>query len=111
MSSSPPFITPLAELSQFINALLPNHLPAMKVGERESFEPCTTTAEHCVLDMATLSDTLGTQKDYRLVLVDTPGLNTREKPDSEIVADIAKWSRDVYVPSHIITVNYIYGEN
>ncbi|TEB19840.1 hypothetical protein FA13DRAFT_304504 [Coprinellus micaceus] len=74
----------------------------MKVGERESFEPCTTTAEHSVLDMAALSDTLGTQKGYRLVLVDTPGLNAREKPDSEIVADIAKWSQDVYVPFHAL---------
>jgi flagellar biosynthesis GTPase FlhF len=53
-----------------------------------------------VLESQDLTEVLGVEKDYRLVLVDTPGLDwsAESKLDPEAVReDIMKWSNRWYV--------------
>ncbi|KAJ3525258.1 hypothetical protein NMY22_g10651 [Coprinellus aureogranulatus] len=79
--------------STFINSLLPNgSRKRMAVGE--SLRACTTTTDYAILDSNILSRNMGYRKDYRLVLVDTPGFDADHKSDSQgVLSEIVEWSK------------------
>ncbi|TEB19846.1 hypothetical protein FA13DRAFT_304897 [Coprinellus micaceus] len=81
--------------STFINNLLPAKHKDRKLLVGHGLDSCTTTTKCVVLESQDLTEVLGVEKDYRLVLVDTPGLDwsAESKLDPEAVReDIVKWS-------------------
>lgn len=75
--------------STFINALIPpNASPKMKVGANGSLTTCTHAVEYTIVDLKHSSTV---SKEYRLVIVDTPGFNTPEITDPEVVRRILDW--------------------
>jgi len=64
----------------------------MEVGR--SLAPCTTE-----LDFGYIEKTEGFPllKDYRIVLIDTPGFNDTPKADSTILKKVATWLENSYV--------------
>ncbi|CAA7263274.1 unnamed protein product [Cyclocybe aegerita] len=65
--------------STFINALLSNH--RMRVGDTTA--SCTKEVEYAIIPQP--------HKDYRLIVVDTPGFDQDGKPDSEVLKQISTW--------------------
>ena len=85
---------------QFINALLGADCGRkMRVDENPE-RACTTSVDHIVMDPVRLDDS--TQKHYRLALVDTPGLDTHNRPDSKVYGQIADWSNSGCVRLSVI---------
>ncbi|TEB33867.1 hypothetical protein FA13DRAFT_115783 [Coprinellus micaceus] len=86
--------------STFINSLLPAKHEDRKLPVGHGLDSCTTTTKCVVLESQDLTEVLGVEKDHRLVLVDTPGLDwsAERKLDPEAVReDIMKWSNRWYV--------------
>ncbi|KAJ3525257.1 hypothetical protein NMY22_g10652 [Coprinellus aureogranulatus] len=76
--------------STFINTLFPSL--NREVGDSGCLLPCTTEVEHTVIEASTLSKSVGSRKDYRLVLVDTPGLDPSDGSDSAVMKQISDWA-------------------
>ncbi|TEB18246.1 hypothetical protein FA13DRAFT_1746232 [Coprinellus micaceus] len=57
----------------------------MRVGESDSLLPCTMQLDYVIID---LQKTPGYNKDYRLVLVDTPGFGNPDKPLNRILNEV-----------------------
>jgi len=55
----------------------------MKVGDSGSMLTCTTEVEYAIIDLP--------HKNYRLVIVDTPGFDDPDKKDSEVLNQISVW--------------------
>jgi GTPase Era involved in 16S rRNA processing len=58
----------------------------MKVGDPGSTLTCTTEINFAIVDLRPRLN-----KDYRLVIVDTPGFDDPNKKDSEVLNQISIW--------------------
>ncbi|TEB18249.1 hypothetical protein FA13DRAFT_1746237 [Coprinellus micaceus] len=74
--------------STFINALLQESSQKMRVGDPGSLSTCTKKVDCAVIDLSTSSRW---KKDYRIILVDTPGFNDCDRSDSSVLHDITTW--------------------
>ncbi|TEB21457.1 hypothetical protein FA13DRAFT_1819511 [Coprinellus micaceus] len=74
--------------STFINCLLPD--AARKVAVGESLDACTTSVDYRIVDLSRVPEC---NKDYRLVLVDTPGFDSDDRPYQATIREIVEWVR------------------
>lgn len=58
----------------------------MEVGDPGSTLTCTTSISYAIVDRR-----LGCNKDYRLIIVDTPGFDDAHKRDAEVLDEISGW--------------------
>ncbi|KAJ3543384.1 hypothetical protein NMY22_g3154 [Coprinellus aureogranulatus] len=90
--------------STFINALLPESVPKREVGY--SLTSCTKQVNCAIVD---LRESTTYKRDFRLVLVDTPGFDDHARVDSSalVLQDIIKWLHD-YIPERNCRGGVIY---
>ncbi|KAJ2934639.1 hypothetical protein H1R20_g2461, partial [Candolleomyces eurysporus] len=76
--------------STFVNALLPSSLPKAKVGDEDSLAVCTKDVKPAVieLDAGVIPQC---KKQYRLIVVDTPGFDDPDQTDAAVLQQIIGW--------------------
>ncbi|KAJ3500687.1 hypothetical protein NMY22_g19179 [Coprinellus aureogranulatus] len=80
--------------STFINALLPESVPGMRVGA--SLNVCTTQIACAPVDLKDVVQCPSGTGKNRLVLVDTPGFENDELKDRAVLHKIKLWLRKTY---------------
>ncbi|TEB19845.1 hypothetical protein FA13DRAFT_304575 [Coprinellus micaceus] len=79
--------------STFINDLLPEGAEKMEVSSK--LGACTKEVAHTVIDSTSFSDATRRvcSRNFRLVLVDTPGLDVEGQADSAVFQKLSEWSK------------------